>query len=104
MPIIGKRWQGDVVAHVVHAALASRDVDDPESLTEAAVALLAAVEALLDRPLTTHEKERLRRLAARARARPSVIIRLLHRLNGGITDLVARELAPRSDISELAWG
>ena len=101
-PIIGKRWQGDVVGGVVHFALALRDLDDPKSVTEATTALWAGVETLLDRTLTGCETERLRRLAAKPR--PSAIIPLLHRLNGGITNRVARKLAPRSNISELVWG
>ena len=47
-----------------------------ESLTEAMVALPAAVEALLDRPLTPYEDARLRDLAGTKR--PSAIIPLLH--------------------------
>ena len=98
----GKRWQGDAVARLVHEALASRDLDDPESVTEATAALRAGVETLLDRPLGDYEVGRLRRLAATKR--PSMIIRFLHRLNGGITDPVARSLATRSNISDLIWG
>ena len=77
-----KQWQGDVVARVVLQALAPRDVDDPESVTEATADLLAGVETLLDRPWTDCETRRQRRRSATAR--PSAIIRLLHRLNGRI--------------------
>ena len=99
----GKRWQGDKVARVVYDALAPpRDLDDPESVTVATVALLEAVPALLERPLTKHEGKRLHDLAATER--PSAIIRLLHRWNGGITDRLARRLQKRSDISDLVWG
>ena len=99
--IVAKRWQGDVVARIVHDALALRRLDDPESVTEATRALVAGVKTLLDRPLTGYETTRFRRLAASAK--PSVVIRFVHRLNGRITDRVARVLATRSDISELIW-
>ena len=87
---------------MVHDALAARDVHDWESVTEATSALRAAVAALLGRPLSDSETQRLRRLVATAR--PSAIIRVVHGWNGRITDRVARSLAPRSDISELVWG
>ena len=86
---------------VRQGATVSRRLDDPESVTEATRALVAGVKTLLDWPLTGYETTRLRRLAARAK--PSVIIRFVHRLNGRITDRVARVLATRSDISELIW-
>jgi hypothetical protein len=101
-PIVAKRWQGEVVARVVHEALASRDVEDPESVTEAMVALLVGVETLLERSLGAYERKRFRHLAATGR--PSAIIRLVHRLNGRIRDRLARELATRSDVSALIWG
>ena len=47
--IVAKRWQGDVVARIVHDALALRRLDDPESVTEATRALVAGVKTLLDR-------------------------------------------------------
>ena len=96
-----KRWHGEAVARVVRDALAARDVDDPESVTEATYRLCGAVEALLERRLSDPETQRLRRLVATAR--PSEIIRAVHRWNGRITDRVARVLATRSDISELIW-
>ena len=85
-----KRWQGEAVARVVRDAVAGRDVHDPES-----------VAALLDRPLSDSETQRLRRLVATAR--PSAIIRVVHGWNGRITDRVARVLATRSGISEFIW-
>ena len=97
-----KRWQGEAVARVVRDALAARDVDDPASVTEATYRLCKAVAALRGRPLQAPETLRLRRLVVNAR--PSAIIRVVHQLNGRITDRVARSLAPRSDISELVWG
>ena len=100
-PIRATRWQGDVVTRLVCEALANRDPDDPQSVTEATVALLDGVETLLDRPLGGYETQRLGRLAATAK--PSTIIRLLHRLNGGVRDRQARRLATR-DIIDLAWG
>ena len=100
--IVAKRWQGDVVTRVVHDALASRRLDDPESVTEATRALVAGVKTLLDRPLTGYETTRFRRLAASAK--PSVVIRFVHRLNGRIRDREARKLQTRSEISELIWG
>ncbi len=100
--IRAKRWQGDEIAGLVHEALHSRRVDDPESLTEATVALLAGVERLLDRSLGRYEARRFRHLAATAK--PSEIIRLVHRLNGGVRAREARALATRTDISDLAWG
>ena len=84
---------------MVRDALAARDVDDPESVTETTYRLREAVAALLDRPLQAPETQRLRRLVATAR--PSEIIRVVHGWNGRITDRVARVLATRSDISEL---
>ena len=96
-----KRWHGEAVARVVRDALAARDVDDPESVTEATYRLCEAVAALLDRPLQAPETQRLHRLVATAR--PSAIIRVLHQWNGRITDRVARVLATQSDISELIW-
>ena len=96
-----KRWQGEAVAREVRDALAGRDVHDWESVTEATTALRAAVAALLDRPLSDSETQRLRRLVATAR--PSAIIRVVHQLNGRITDRVARVLATRSGISEFIW-
>ena len=39
-PIRAKRWRGDVVTSLVCEALANRDPDDPQSVTEATVALL----------------------------------------------------------------
>ena len=97
-----KRWQGEAVARVVRDALAARDVDDPESVTETTYRLCEAV-AGPSRPSVTGDPEtqRLRRLVATAR--PSEIIRAVHRWNGRITDRVARVLATRSDISELIW-
>ena len=96
-----KRWQGEAVARVVRDALAARDVDDPESVTEATYRLCEAVAALRGRPLQAPETQRLRRLVATAR--PSAIIRVVHGWNGRITDRVARVLATRADISELVW-
>ena len=96
-----KRWHGEAVARVVRDALAARDVDDPESVTEATYRLCGAVKDLRGRPLQALETQRLRRLVATAR--PSEIIRAVHRWNGRITDRVARVLATRSDISELIW-
>ena len=96
-----KRWHGEAVDRVVHDALAGRDVHDWESVTEATAALRAAVAALRGRPLQAPETQRLRRLVATAR--PSAIIRVVHQLNGRITDRVARVLATRSDISEFIW-
>ena len=97
-----KRWQGEAVARVVRDALAGRDVHDWESVTEAThPPLPAAVAALLGRPLSDSETQRLRRLVATAR--PSEIMRVVHRWNGRITDRVARVLATRSDISEFIW-
>ena len=96
-----KRWQGEAVARVVRDALAGRDVHDPESVTEATAALPAAVAALRGRPLQAPETQRLRRLVATAK--PSEIIRVVHQLNGRITDRLARVLATRSDISEFIW-
>ena len=101
-PVVAKRWQGEVVARVVQKALAVRDLEDPESVTEATVALLDGVETLLERSLGAYERKRFRRLAATGES--SVIIRLVHRLNGRITDWLARRLATRSDVSELMWG
>ena len=86
---------------MVRDAVAARDVHDPESVTEATSALRVAVEALLDRPLSDPETQRLRRLVATAR--PSEIMRVVHRWNGRITDRVARRLATQSDISEFIW-
>ena len=97
-----KRWHGEAVARVVRDALTARDVDDPESVTETTYRLCEAVAALRDRPLQAPETQRLRRLVVNAR--PSEIIRVVHQLNGRITDRVARVLATRSDISELVWG
>ena len=96
-----KRWQGEAVARVVRDALAARDVDDPESVTETTYRLCEAVAALLDRPLQAPETQRLRHLVVTAR--PSEIIRVAHQWNGRITDRVARVLATRPDISELIW-
>ena len=96
-----KRWHGEAVARVVCDALVARDVDDPESVTEATYRLCEAVAALLERPLSDSETQRLRRLVATAR--PSEIMRVVHRWNGRITDRVARVLATRSDISEFIW-
>ena len=96
-----KRWQGEAVARVVRDALAARDVHDWESVTEATSALRAAVAALLGRPLSDSETQRLRRLVATAR--PSAIIRVVHGWNGRITDRVARSLATQSGISEFIW-
>ena len=96
-----KRWQGEAVARVVRDALAARDVHDWESVTEATYRLCEAVAALLGRPLSDSETERLRRLVATAR--PSAIMRVVHRWNGRITDRVARVLATRSGISEFIW-
>ena len=96
-----KRWQGEAVARVVRDALAGRDVHDWESVTEATYRLCEAVAALRGRPLRDSETQRLRRLVATAR--PSAITRVVHQLNGCITDRVARVLATRSDISELIW-
>ena len=96
-----KRWQGEAVARVVRDALAARDVDDPESVTEATYRLGEAVAALRGRPLSDSETRRLRRLVATAK--PSEIMRVVHQLNGRITDRVARVLATRSDISEFIW-
>ena len=59
-----KRWQNEAVAGLVHEALALRDVDDPESVTETTYRLCEAVAALLDRPLQASETQRLRRLVA----------------------------------------
>ena len=84
---------------MVRDALAARDVDDPESVTETTYRLCEAVAALLDRPLQVPETQR--RLVATAR--PSAIIRVVHGWNGRITDRVARVLATRADISELVW-
>ena len=50
-----KQWQGEAVARVVRDALAARDVDDPESVTETTYRLCEAVAALLDRPLQAPE-------------------------------------------------
>ena len=100
--IRAKKWQGDEVARVVYEALRSRDVDDPKSLTDATVALLAGVERLLDRSLGSYETRRFRRLASTAK--PSTIIRLVHQLNGRVRARPARALATRSDISNLIWG
>ena len=47
-----KRWHGEAVARVVRDALAARDVDDPESVTEATYRLCEAVEALLGPSVT----------------------------------------------------
>ena len=96
-----KRWQGEAVARVVRDALAGRDVHDPESVTEATHRLCEAVAALLGHPLSDSERQRLRRLVATAR--PSEIMRVVHRWNGRITDRVARVLATRSGISEFIW-
>ena len=96
-----KRWQGEAVTRVVHDALAGRDVHDWESVTEATTALRAAVAALLGRPLSDSETQRLRRLVATAR--PSAIMRVVHGWNGRITDRVARSLATQSGISEFFW-
>ena len=38
-----KRWHGEAVARVVRDALAARDVDDPESVTETTYRLCEAV-------------------------------------------------------------
>ena len=38
-----KRWQGEAVARVVRDALAARDVDDPESVTETTYRLCEAL-------------------------------------------------------------
>ena len=54
-----KRWQGEAVARVVRDAVAGRDVHDPES-----------VAALLGRPLSDSETQRLRRLVACAYRKP----------------------------------
>ena len=96
-----KRWQGEAVDRVVRDALAGRDVHDWESVTETTTAMRAAVAALRGRPLSDSETQRLRRLVATAR--PSEIMRVVHQLNGRITDRVARVLATRSGISELIW-
>ena len=96
-----KRWQGEAVARVVRDALAARDVDDPESVTEATYRLCEAVAALRGRPLQAPETQRLRRLVATAK--PSEIMRVVHQLNGRITDRVARSLATQSGISEFIW-
>ena len=96
-----KRWHGEAVTRVVRAAVAGRDVHDWESVTETTYRLCEAVAALLDRPLQAPETQRLRRLVATAR--PSAIIRVVHRWNGRITDRVARSLATQSDISEFIW-
>ena len=95
-----KRWQGEAVARVVCDALTARDVDDPESVTETTYRLCEAVAALLERPLSGSETQRLRRLAT---AKPSEIMRVVHRWNGRITDRVARSLATQSGISEFIW-
>ena len=71
-----KRWHGEAVARVVRDALAARDVDDPESVTEATYRLCEAVAALRGRPLQAPETQCLRRLVATAR--PSAIIRVVH--------------------------
>ena len=97
-----KRWHGEAVARVVREALAARDVDDWESVTEATSRLCEAVAALLGRPLSDSETQRLHRLVPTAR--PSAIIRVVHGWNGRITDRVARVLATRSDISDMIWG
>ena len=91
-----------MVADVVHRALASRDLADPESITEAKIALLDGVERLLDRSLGPYEARRFRHLAATAK--PSEIIPLVHRLNGRVRARQGRALATRTDISDLAWG
>ena len=96
-----KRWQGEAVDRVVREAVAGRDVHDWESVTEATAALRAAVAALLGRPLSDSETQRLRRLVATAR--PSEIMRVVHRWNGRITDRLARSLATQSGISEFIW-
>ena len=49
-----------MVADVVHRALASRDLADPESITEAKIALLDGIERLLDRSLGPYEARRFR--------------------------------------------
>ena len=95
-----KWWQGEVVTRVVRDALAGRDVHDPESVTEATYRLREAVEALLERPLSDPETQHLRRLAT---AKPSEIMRVVHRWNGRITDRVARSLATQTDTSEFSW-
>ena len=95
-----KRWHGEAVARVVRDALAARDVHDPESVTETTYRLCEAVAALLGRPLSDSETQRLRRLAT---AKPSEIMRVVHRWNGRITDRVARSLATQSGISEFIW-
>ena len=61
---------------------------DWESVTEAKYRLCEAVAALRGRPLQAPETQRLRRLVATAR--PSAIIRVVHQLNGRITDRLAR--------------
>ena len=96
-----KQWHGEAVARVVSDAVERRDVHDWESVTEATSALRAAVAALRGRPLQAPETQRLRRLVATAR--PSAIIRVVHQLNGRITDRVARSLATQSGISEFIW-
>ena len=85
---------------MVRDTLAGRDVHDWESVTEATTALRAAVAAFLERPLSDSETQRLRRLAT---AKPSEIMRVVHRWNGRITDRVARSLATQSGISEFIW-
>ena len=85
---------------MVRDAVAGRDVHDWESVTEVTYALRVAVAALLERPLSDPEAQHLRRLAT---AKPSEIMRVVHRWNGRITDRLARSLATRSDISEFIW-
>ena len=95
-----KRWQGEAVDRVVRDAVAGRDVHDWESVTETTYRLRAAVAALRERPLSDSETQRLRRLAT---AKPSEIMRVVHQLNGRITDRLARSLATQSGISEFIW-
>ena len=94
---------GEDVKRVVQRALEGRDLDDPESMTEATTALCPATETLLERPLTPDERRRLHALVARG-SRPLAIMRQLHRWHGGLSDRLARQLATRRDVSAFIWG
>ena len=98
-----KRWHGEAVARVVRDALAARDVDD------LGVGHGSDVSPCVRRsqPFAAVRYRRLRDPAPAPprghRDDPPRSCRVVHQLNGRITDRLARSLATRSDISEFIW-
>ena len=97
-----KSWRrADGFQRRLRTMLASRDKDDPESLTEVTFGLFAAAEEFLERPLSRAERMQ---LATQVRtAKPSEIMRLLHQWRGSLTDRAVRTLQRREDVEALCW-